>query len=111
MSRYLRDDGEFVEIADYKLDGKTVTHLGAQLVKKNGKIGGILYAHGYTEIGTWDGLTKVRAESVKTKTTNRISRDGYSMKNAKWKFTWGDKNFIGIQWNCDWSDIVRVKEV
>ena len=93
----------------FNFQGKSFESGGAFLAinKKTGKLGGILYANSKEKIvSNWHGTIKINAKFGKVFNSNF-----YQVKRQYCWFTYQGKNFIGINYNCDWQDCISVREI
>jgi hypothetical protein len=95
-------------------EGKTFESGGAWLAqrKDTGRYEGILYAKPEThEVTDWHGKLRIQASFGPVWHSAFRDYQGFPQKNRTIRFEYQGKRFSGIQYNIDWSEIVRVKEV
>jgi len=113
------------ELATIIMDGQEFTAMGSWVEEVNGKLQGILYADDYnrqedrpgtiakreTYLTNWDSSIKVFATIGSTWKSNFRDYDGFPQENRSYYFTLYGRRCRGVNYNRQWSQIVRFKEV
>jgi len=108
MSTIIKDKSQFAEVdCAFTFQGKTFTNNGAIIAQNinTGKYEGLVYANTETnEVTSWDGSIKIPARFSKP------YRHNFGGHFQHVWFTYNGINFHG-KYGCDWSQLVRVKQV
>jgi hypothetical protein len=79
---------------------------------KTGRLGGIMYESKKTgEITDWHGKLRIKAEYGPVWEGNMRDCHGFRIKNCTVCFEYKGKKFLGIWYNMDWRQDVKVHEV
>lgn len=116
------DKGNCAELCTIIHDGKQLTSGGASVWTdpKTGKLRGVLYAAqgpgnvppiGFIHLTNWDGTIKVPATIGSTWEGNFRDYHGRRQINRSYYFTLYGKKCRGVNYNREWSQIVRFKEL